>query len=92
MYCYYLFQLARDGNSDLLQSALSRLGEHARRKINNLDADKLAPLHYAARYAHIGTVKTLIHAGADVNILGQDKLTPLHYAARYGSQKMNISD
>ncbi|KAK3859862.1 hypothetical protein Pcinc_034051 [Petrolisthes cinctipes] len=81
-----LHQLARDGNSEVLQASLSRLGEHARRKINNLDTDKLAPLHYAARYAHTNTVKALIHAGADVNILGQDKLTPLHFAARYRKQ------
>lgn len=81
-----LHQLARDGNSDLLASALERLGEQVRRRINTLDADKLAPLHYAARYAHTGTVKTLINAGAHVNIKGQDKLTPLHFAARYRKQ------
>ncbi|XP_069935680.1 transient receptor potential cation channel subfamily A member 1 homolog isoform X4 [Cherax quadricarinatus] len=81
-----LHQLARDGNSEVLHSALDRLGDHGRRRINNLDADKLSPLHYAARYAHIDAVKTLIHAGADVNIKGQDKLTPLHYAARYRKQ------
>ncbi|ROT68232.1 putative transient receptor potential cation channel subfamily A member 1-like [Penaeus vannamei] len=79
-------KLARDGNSDLLASALERLGEQVRRRINTLDADKLAPLHYAARYAHTGTVKTLINAGAHVNIKGQDNLTPLHFAARYRKQ------
>ncbi|XP_042214247.1 transient receptor potential cation channel subfamily A member 1 homolog isoform X3 [Homarus americanus] len=81
-----LHQLARDGNSEVLSSALARLGEHGRRRINNLDGDKLSPLHYAARYAHADTVKTLIHAGANVNIRGEDKLTPLHFAARYRKQ------
>lgn len=81
-----LHQLARDGNSEVLSSALARLGEHGRRRINNLDGDRLAPLHYAARYAHADTIKTLIHAGAFVNIRGQDNLTPLHYAARYRRQ------
>lgn len=78
----HCLQLARDGNSEVLSTALARLGEHGRRRINNLDGDKLAPLHYAARYAHTDTIKTLIHAGAEVNIRGQDRLTPLHYAAR----------
>ncbi|XP_069174847.1 transient receptor potential cation channel subfamily A member 1 homolog isoform X4 [Procambarus clarkii] len=81
-----LHQLARDGISEVLNSALDRLGIHGRRRINNLDADKLAPLHYAARYAHADAVRLLIHAGAEVNIRGQDKLTPLHYAARYRKQ------
>ncbi|CAL4060386.1 unnamed protein product, partial [Meganyctiphanes norvegica] len=78
-----LHQLARDGNSEVLGAALSRLGDQGRRRINHLDGDKLSPLHYAARYAHINTVKTLINYGAKVNIRGQDKLTPLHFAARY---------
>ncbi|KAK7065169.1 hypothetical protein SK128_006956, partial [Halocaridina rubra] len=81
-----LHQLARDGNSEILASALARLGEQGRRRINVLDSDKLAPLHYAARYAHTDTVKTLINAGAQVNIRGQDQLTPLHFAARYRKQ------
>ncbi|XP_068249793.1 transient receptor potential cation channel subfamily A member 1 homolog isoform X2 [Palaemon carinicauda] len=81
-----LHQLARDGNSEVLASALSRLGEQGRRRINSLDSDKLSPLHYAARYAHTDTVKTLIQAGAHVNIRGQDQLTPLHFAARYRKQ------
>ncbi|XP_063846089.1 transient receptor potential cation channel subfamily A member 1 homolog isoform X2 [Scylla paramamosain] len=81
-----LFQLARNGDSVQLQAALSRLGEQGRRRINHFDKDKLTPLHYAARYAHADTVKTLIHAGARVNIQGQDDLTPLHLAARYRKQ------
>lgn len=81
-----LHQLARDGNSEVLASALARLGEQGRRRINSLDSDKLSPLHYAARYAHTDTVKILIQAGAHVNIRGQDQLTPLHFAARYRKQ------
>lgn len=81
-----LHQLARNGDSKLLQAALSRLGEQGRRRINHLDADRFSPLHYAARYAHADTVKTLIHAGARVNIRGQEGLTPLHLAARYRRQ------
>ncbi|KAA0188429.1 hypothetical protein HAZT_HAZT003626 [Hyalella azteca] len=74
--------LARDGDSAMLASAISRLGEHRRGRIDQLDSNHLAPLHYAARYAHPDVIKTLLQAGALVNIRGQDELTPLHCAAR----------
>ncbi|KAF2346870.1 Ankyrin repeat-containing domain, partial [Trinorchestia longiramus] len=76
-------QLARDGDSAVLALAISRLGEQRRGRINQLDSNRLSPLHYAARYSHSPAITALLQAGALVNIRGQDDLTPLHCAARY---------
>lgn len=79
----FIFQLARDGNHQLLALALDRLGNQCQRRINQLDDQKLAPLHYAARYSHPYTILTLLQRKARVNIRGQYGITPLHCAARY---------
>ncbi|KAK7083504.1 hypothetical protein SK128_026936, partial [Halocaridina rubra] len=63
------------GNTDALRIKLKN------DDVNKLDGDQLSPLHYAARYNHIETVKALLDHQADVNIKGQDDMTPLHYAA-----------
>lgn len=41
------------------------MGSNVKKKINMIDEDDLTPLHYAARYNHLGMVKLLVenHAG-----------------------------
>ncbi|KAL7637921.1 UNVERIFIED_CONTAM: hypothetical protein RMT77_011534 [Armadillidium vulgare] len=78
-----LHQLARDGNHRLLAMALDRLGDQCGRRIDSLDDQQMAPLHYAARYSHPYTILTLLQKKAKVNIRGHNDVTPLHCAARY---------
>ncbi|XP_037083097.1 transient receptor potential cation channel subfamily A member 1 homolog isoform X2 [Pollicipes pollicipes] len=81
-----LHQVAREGDSEMMRRLLDSLlshNERLQRRLNQLDAERLSPLHYAARYNRLDTVRLLIKYGARVNIRGEDGLTPLHLAARY---------
>ncbi|GFS41325.1 transient receptor potential cation channel subfamily A member 1 homolog [Trichonephila inaurata madagascariensis] len=85
-----LQQVLRDENLNQLRTYLDNLSlEACRLRINKLDVNKRAPLHYAARYNLVAATQLLIDRGADVNIEGEDGLTPLHFAARYGYIKVN---
>ncbi|GFR27575.1 ankyrin-3 [Trichonephila clavata] len=85
-----LQQVLRDENLNQLRTYLDNLSlEACRLRINKLDANKRAPLHYASRYNLVAATQLLIDRGADVNIEGEDGLTPLHFAARYGYIKAN---
>ena len=78
-------QVAREGDSDAMRHLLDSLlnqPQRLQRRLNQLDSERLSPLHYAARYNRLETVKLLIKYGARANIRGEDGLTPLHFAAR----------
>jgi hypothetical protein len=78
-----IHQIARDGDVELFGKLVKLLTpDGARKKVNALDGEKLAPLHYAARYHHLAMAKALVASGADVNVRGAEGLTPLHYAAK----------
>ncbi|XP_043192938.1 transient receptor potential cation channel subfamily A member 1 homolog isoform X2 [Amphibalanus amphitrite] len=84
-----LHQVAREGDSEamrLLLDSLLNQPQRLQRRLNQLDSERLSPLHYAARYNRLETVRLLIKYGARTNIRGEDGLTPLHYAARYRRQ------
>ncbi|KAF0308713.1 Transient receptor potential cation channel subfamily A member 1 [Amphibalanus amphitrite] len=70
----------------LLLDSLWNQPQRLQRRLNQLDSERLSPLHYAARYNRLETVRLLIKYGARANIRGEDGLTPLHYAARYRRQ------
>ncbi|EDV18861.1 uncharacterized protein TRIADDRAFT_7916, partial [Trichoplax adhaerens] len=50
---------------------------------NQLDRDRLAPLHYAARGGNVELIEGLIARGADINIKGLNDITPLHLASKH---------
>uniref|UniRef100_A0A914W375 Uncharacterized protein n=1 Tax=Plectus sambesii TaxID=2011161 RepID=A0A914W375_9BILA len=79
-----LHQLARDGDAIRIRRILDNVEVKAMiRLVNRKDEDQLAPLHYAARYNHMGVVQMLVERKADVNSAGEEGITPLHFAARY---------
>ena len=51
--------------------------------LNQLDRDKLSPLHYAAKYGHLETARLLVEQGADVLLKGDDGCLPIHLAVKY---------
>ncbi|CAG0906329.1 unnamed protein product, partial [Cyprideis torosa] len=51
-------------------------------RLNKLDEEGFAPLHYASRYAHVGTMYFLLQNGAKKDIQGTNGLTPLHLASK----------
>ena len=80
-----LLQVAREGDSDAMRHLLDSLlnqPQRLQRRLNQLDSERLSPLHYAARYNRLDTLRLLIKYGARANIRGEDGLTPLHFAAR----------
>ncbi|CAL1283118.1 unnamed protein product [Larinioides sclopetarius] len=87
---FTLQRLLRDENLEQLKLYLNNLSaEGCKQRINKLDSNKRAPLHYAARYNRAAATQLLIVKGADVDIEGEDGLTPLHFAARYGYNRSN---
>ncbi|KAJ8026830.1 Transient receptor potential cation channel subfamily A member 1-like [Holothuria leucospilota] len=78
-----LHQAARDGNVQAMVKLLNSITTRRKRRVNELDDNNLAPLHYAARYNHLEIAKLLVENGADVRRQGEDNVTPLHYAARF---------
>ena len=78
-------QVAREGDHEAMRVLLDSLlnqPQRLQRRLNQLDSERLSPLHYAARYNRLQTVRILIKYGARANIRGEDGLTPLHFAAR----------
>ena len=58
------------------------------RLINSFDKNRIAPLHYAARYDHVDIMELLIAHGANVDIKDKEEgLTPLHFCARYSKHE-----
>ncbi|RDD38686.1 Transient receptor potential cation channel subfamily A member 1 [Trichoplax sp. H2] len=76
-----ILQAAKSNDMLLLQQALPN--EEIGTLANQLDRDRLAPLHYAARCGNAEVIECLIARGADINIKGLNNVTPLHLAARY---------
>jgi ankyrin repeat protein len=79
-----LIQLAQENNVEELTLELKRLNKSGSldRLINEPDAKKMTPLHYAARYGNVNAIKVLIGFGADVNAEDGNGMTPIHYTAR----------
>ncbi|XP_071818880.1 transient receptor potential cation channel subfamily A member 1 homolog isoform X3 [Apostichopus japonicus] len=87
-----LHQAARDGDVQVMQKILESITTKKKRKVNELDENNLAPLHYAARYNHLEIAKLLVAHGAVPTKKGDDDATPLHYAARFKrSRGQNLS-
>ena len=81
------FQMAREGYRQsmeiLLTERLSMNKKKRDRLINSFDKNRIAPLHYAARYDHVDIMELLIKYGANVDIKDKEEgLTPLHFCAR----------
>ncbi|XP_078698733.1 transient receptor potential cation channel subfamily A member 1 homolog isoform X2 [Branchiostoma floridae x Branchiostoma belcheri] len=88
-----LHQAARDGDEEVMMKILSRFSGNAkRRKINELDEEKLCPLHYAARNNDYQMVKLLVENGANVNRKGEDDTRAIHFAARFRKLKREQSE
>ena len=79
-------QMAREGYRKSMEILLSgdRLNKKKRdRLINSFDKNRIAPLHYAARYDHVDIMELLIKHGANVDVKDKEEgLTPLHFCAR----------
>ena len=74
--------------------------------VDNVGADGMTPLHYAARYGKnvtteedreeagedtgLAVVRLLVEAGADYNRQDDYSLTPLHHAAMRGYSKVRV--
>lgn len=77
-----LHQVAKNGDVE----AIERLLVEDNESINELDANGMAPVHYAAARGHIEIVRTLLTQN-NLNINVQTpitNITPLHYAAAHG--------
>ena len=78
--------MAREGYRKSMEILLSgdRLNKKKRdRLINSFDKNRIAPLHYAARYDHVDIMELLIKHGANVDVKDKEEgLTPLHFCAR----------
>ena len=61
-----MLQVAREGNVQLMEKLLERLSNPnlRKKKINAKDEEKMAPIHYAARYSHYDMLEFLINNGA----------------------------
>lgn len=59
-----ILQAARDGDVQVMQKILESITTKKKRKVNELDENNLAPLHYAARYNHLEIAKLLVAHGA----------------------------
>lgn len=77
-----LHQLVKDGNV----AAVERLLVKDNESINELDANGMAPLHYAAARGHIEIVRLLLtQNNLNINVQAPiTNITPLHYAATHG--------
>ena len=77
--------MAREGYRQSMEILLTeRLNAKKReRLINSFDKNRIAPLHYAARYDHVDIMELLIKHGANINVKDKEEgLTPLHFCAR----------
>ncbi|PIK43037.1 putative transient receptor potential cation channel subfamily A member 1-like [Apostichopus japonicus] len=68
-----LHQAARDGDVQVMQKILESITTKKKRKVNELDENNLAPLHYAARYNHLEIAKLLVAHGAVPTKKGDDE-------------------
>ena len=80
-------QAARDGNCAIIEEKISNEFTGKRKKrisaLNELDGNRMSPLHYAAKYGHHLAAKMLVQYGADVFIRGDDGCLPIHLAVKY---------
>ena len=80
-------QMAREGYRQSMEILLREkvlTKKKRERLINSFDKNRIAPLHYAARYDHVDIMELLIAHGANVDIKDKEEgLTPLHFCARY---------
>ena len=79
-------QMAREGYRQSMEILLREkvlTKKKRERLINSFDKNRIAPLHYAARYDHVDIMELLIAHGANVDIKDKEEgLTPLHFCAR----------
>ena len=54
-----------------------------KKDLNELDGNKLSPLHYAAKYGKVEVARLLIKHGADIALVGDDGCLPIHFAVKY---------
>lgn len=73
------FDYAKEGDLSSLNAAIS-----SGIRLDDLDTDGLAMLHWAADRGHVAIVQRLISAGCDVNRIDSDGQTALHYSASVG--------
>ncbi|RBO79608.1 ankyrin repeat domain-containing protein [Nocardia puris] len=80
----------RAGRTELFYAAADTEGDPARvaellaagHDPNHRDNDGLTPLHAAAQYDSVESIRTLLDAGADVNAQDSQGDVPLYYAFR----------
>ncbi|XP_077974410.1 uncharacterized protein LOC120329316 isoform X2 [Styela clava] len=85
-------QLARDGDIEIMQNKLKKFNvTQLRKKLARKDAEKLTPLHYAAKYNHLDMCKLLVEYGADIHVKGEDDMTPLHLVAKYKRRTKSVA-
>ena len=82
----FYIQMAREGYRQSMEILLREkvlTKKKRERLINSFDKNRIAPLHYAARYDHVDIMELLIAHGANVDIKDKEEgLTPLHFCAR----------
>ncbi|XP_037070457.1 integrin-linked protein kinase homolog pat-4-like [Pollicipes pollicipes] len=75
-----IFQYVREGNPFHVRVWLDDT-EH---DMNEGDDHGFSPLHWAAKYGHVGIVEMLIQRGARIGATNMGDDTPLHLAAAHG--------
>lgn len=60
----FYFQAVCEGDMIKITEVLNLFGDDAHKKIDLLDSNNTAPLHYAARYSSLRIIKLLIENGA----------------------------
>ncbi|GJQ67957.1 hypothetical protein Trydic_g16714 [Trypoxylus dichotomus] len=80
-----LVDYVKEGNYTLVLKSLKSYDQNKLKSIlNELDADGLGLVHWAADRGSANILQLLIDEGADVNLPDCDIQTPLHYAASCG--------
>jgi ankyrin repeat protein len=71
-----LFDAVRKNNIILIEQLLK-----CDANVNSVNESNQTPLHFAAHYAHLESVKYLVEKNANIDAVDKYKKTPLHWAA-----------
>ncbi len=83
-----LHAAARDGDVAALDRLMSANADGLSMDLDRTTESGLTPLHLAATFGRIGTIMTLVEAGARTDVRGTRGTTPLHEAAAQGRREV----